>query len=212
MDTARDQQKASRRNDILLAAAKLFATRGYHGTSISGIAAEMGAPKSAVGYHQFSTKKSIAIAIIEQQQARWLQLVHEVNQRLGTGLEQYLTLLLSLALDARQNPLAAAALRLWFEYRTAGIDIPVSSLRWRTLGRELIQRSLDEKDIPSPRRPEDIVGFIAAASYGVFEAENMGFQPLETNDNLRTLWVDLLVALNVQDPTAVVARLEIVDF
>lgn len=184
----------------------MFATRGYHGTSFSGIAAEMGAPKSAIGYHHFATKEDIATAIVERQRARWAHLIQTVTETSDTGLEQLLTILLSAALDARRAPLAAAAARLLVEKQSADIAFPGSSFRWRTVARDLIQRSIDDGDIVSPRSAEEIAGLILTTSFGVFTAENNGFEHPDTEEHLRNLWSDLLVSLGVPKPTDVLDK------
>lgn len=188
------------------AAAKVFASRGYLGTTISGIAAEMGAPKSAVGYHHFETKEEIALAIVEQQRARWLGVVDEITRGPGTGLEQLLSILLSAAVDARNNPTAAAAARLLVEHRATGLPIPESPLRWRSVGKTLVQRSLDEGDLVTTKTAEEIVSLLFTTGFGLFTAENNGFEESDTEAHLRELWLDLLVTLNVAEPASVVAR------
>lgn len=54
----------NRRRDILLAAEKLFAQRGYHAVSIRDIAAEAGVPLALVGYH-YGAKHELYHAIFE---------------------------------------------------------------------------------------------------------------------------------------------------
>ena len=54
----------NRRLDILLAAEKLFAQRGYHAVSIRDIAAEAGVPLALVGYH-YGAKHELYQAIFE---------------------------------------------------------------------------------------------------------------------------------------------------
>jgi AcrR family transcriptional regulator len=54
----------NRRLEILLAAEKLFAQRGYHAVSIRDIAAEAGVPLALVGYH-YGAKHELYHAIFE---------------------------------------------------------------------------------------------------------------------------------------------------
>jgi AcrR family transcriptional regulator len=54
----------NRRLDILLAAEKLFAQRGYHAVSIRDIATEAGVPLALVGYH-YGAKHELYHAIFE---------------------------------------------------------------------------------------------------------------------------------------------------
>ncbi|GAA0966335.1 hypothetical protein FFA01_19430 [Frigoribacterium faeni] len=211
METSRDRRKAQRRDEILRAAAAVFARRGYHGTTIAGIAAEMNAPRSAVGYHHFETKEDIALAIVQHQRARWAELIRRVSDGPGSGLEQLLTILLSAALDARRNPLAAAAARLTFEQRAAELSFPAGDLQWRATGEQMIARSISEGDLVTTRAASEIVTQFFAASYGLVTAEDNGFEEPRTQYNLCRLWADLLLALGVDDPATMLARLTVVE-
>ncbi|MBQ0929801.1 TetR/AcrR family transcriptional regulator [Ideonella alba] len=58
------EDQPDRRTNILLAAEKLFALRGYHAVSIRDIAAEAGVPLALVGYY-FGAKHELYHAIFE---------------------------------------------------------------------------------------------------------------------------------------------------
>ncbi len=61
--TAREQAKARRRSALLAAAARLFAERGYSGTSIEDLGAAVGVSGPAL-YKHFSGKQAILAAIL----------------------------------------------------------------------------------------------------------------------------------------------------
>lgn len=61
--TARSRAKASRRNALLAAAARLFAARGYSGTSIEDLGSAAGVSGPAL-YKHFSGKQAILAAIL----------------------------------------------------------------------------------------------------------------------------------------------------
>ncbi len=61
--TARSRAKASRHATLLIAAARLFAERGYSGTSIEDLGAEAGVSGPAL-YKHFSGKQAILAAIL----------------------------------------------------------------------------------------------------------------------------------------------------
>ena len=73
-EQAREQAPppADRKADILLAAEKLFAQRGYHAVTIREIAAEAGVPLSLVGYH-YGPKDALFHAIF----AHWNSTIEE---------------------------------------------------------------------------------------------------------------------------------------
>jgi len=57
------QSKAETQDVILLAALKLFATKGYFNTSLSDIAEAAGVKNSAAIYHHFKNKQMIALQL-----------------------------------------------------------------------------------------------------------------------------------------------------
>ncbi len=61
--TARDRAKANRRDALLAAAARLFAERGYSGTSIEDLGAAAGVSGPAL-YKHFSGKQAMLAAIL----------------------------------------------------------------------------------------------------------------------------------------------------
>ena len=61
--TARDRAKANRRHALLAAAARLFAERGYSGTSIEDLGAAAGVSGPAL-YKHFSGKQAMLAAIL----------------------------------------------------------------------------------------------------------------------------------------------------
>src|SRR5438309_57073 len=64
--------KPDRRQNILLAAEKLFAQHGYHAVSIRHIADEAGVPLALVGYY-FGAKQALYHAIFEH----WSGMINE---------------------------------------------------------------------------------------------------------------------------------------
>lgn len=71
--------RPDRKADILLAAEKLFAQRGYHAVSIRQIAEEAGVPLALVGYH-YGPKHELFHAIF----AHWNTTIEERLQELRT--------------------------------------------------------------------------------------------------------------------------------
>ena len=59
------EKDESKRLAILDAAGRLFAERGYHGTSIADIAGEIGLPVGSI-YTYFENKEAVLVAVIEE--------------------------------------------------------------------------------------------------------------------------------------------------
>ncbi len=190
--SGRDQQKASTRASILRAAAQEFAERGYAGTSIARIAAAMGRPKSALGYHQFASKQSIAEAIVEAQYSNWVGLLELAEKTTAPGLERLLSVLLTAASDAMSDVAGTATVRLLLEDRTAPIPIPRPPFSWRGYAVQQIGTAVELGQLPSGTDDAEAAGMILNASYGLFAAETHKLQESSTEHALRHLWGCLL--------------------
>ncbi|HET7015704.1 MAG TPA: TetR/AcrR family transcriptional regulator [Streptosporangiaceae bacterium] len=73
---------------LLRTAARVFAERGYTGTSLNDLIAASGLTKGAF-YFYFRSKAALALAVLRDQQDRWL---HQVSERVlsaGRAAEQF---------------------------------------------------------------------------------------------------------------------------
>lgn len=84
--------KPDRRQNILLAAEKLFATNGYHAVSIRDIADEAGVPLALVGYY-FGQKRELYHAIFEHWSAMIEERLESLRQALAGSTDDRLTAL-----------------------------------------------------------------------------------------------------------------------
>ncbi|WP_188897035.1 TetR/AcrR family transcriptional regulator [Microlunatus endophyticus] len=190
----------------MTAAAHQFASRGYAGTSIAQIAAEMGRPKSAVGYHQFASKEELAFAIIEEQWQRWDQLRQAADALPLPSVTRLLCLLLATGLESRGDPVTLGAVRLLAERDVLGFAVPEQPFVWRNHAVQRIQESLSSRELVSTEPATAIAARLLTASFGMFEAENRGLQPIDTEANLRGLWLDLLTGIDPVNGPNLVAR------
>jgi AcrR family transcriptional regulator len=62
----RDERQAKTRAELLEAAARIFARRGYHGASMQEIAADAGLTTGAI-YSNFVSKEALFLALADQQ-------------------------------------------------------------------------------------------------------------------------------------------------
>src|SRR5207302_11360194 len=63
--TPQRERRARTRSDVLRAAARVFAERGYHGATLDGVVAEAGLSKGAL-YHYFPSKQDLFLALLEE--------------------------------------------------------------------------------------------------------------------------------------------------
>jgi AcrR family transcriptional regulator len=73
---------------LLRTAARVFAERGYAGTALSDLIAASGLTKGAF-YFYFPSKAALALAVLRDQQERWLGQVSERVLSAGTAVEQF---------------------------------------------------------------------------------------------------------------------------
>ena len=73
---------------LLQTAARLFAERGYPGTALSDLIAASGLTKGAF-YFYFPSKAALALAVLRDQQGRWLHQVTERALSASTAVEQF---------------------------------------------------------------------------------------------------------------------------
>jgi AcrR family transcriptional regulator len=197
----RQAAKARTRQQIVEAAAAEFAEHGYDGTSFASVAAAMNRPKSAVGYHLFPSKHDLAVAVVEQQQARWSEMEARITE--PAGLAHLVTMLLSACSDALRCPVAAGAIRLTQELSEAGQPLPqVFSWRSCTLTHFAAARGLSAED-PEVARATDLV---MSSTFGVLRTRTKTRTPESTEQQLRDLWAALFTGLGVPGAAEVVRR------
>lgn len=66
----RDQQKARTRTELIAAAARVFARKGYHAASVDDVAQEAGFTKGAF-YSNFESKDDVFAALVEDESRNW---------------------------------------------------------------------------------------------------------------------------------------------
>src|SRR6476469_6412324 len=72
---------------ILQTAAEAFAERGYADTTLAELIGRSGLTKGAFYFH-FASKEQLALAVLEEKQSRWLELVSEQVLAKDTAIEQ----------------------------------------------------------------------------------------------------------------------------
>jgi AcrR family transcriptional regulator len=78
----REERKAETRAELIGAAARVFARRGYHGASIDLIAAQAGYTRGAIYWH-FSGKDDLFLAVYETYAATRVRELEEISSKGG---------------------------------------------------------------------------------------------------------------------------------
>ncbi|WP_367616873.1 TetR/AcrR family transcriptional regulator [Curtobacterium flaccumfaciens] len=183
------------RQAIIVAAGAQFALFGYEATSLSRITKAMGKPKSAIGYHQFPSKASLALAVIEQQQQRWRTIAEVIPKR--AHLEYLATLLLTTSVEARQSPIAAGAIRLLHEAASTNFPVP-PGFNWPELINRELHACFVDANINPRLLPTHAASLLLNASYGLLtSSQKFGFE--EFIDHLKALWIPLFESFGFRD-------------
>jgi AcrR family transcriptional regulator len=106
----KSQQSAATRADIVAAALRLFATRGFASTSIAEIAGAAGITKGAIYWH-FDSKESLFSAILSQIREDWVNVVRNPLRRESDPLLKIGRLFDQYALFLRTEPEASLFLQ-----------------------------------------------------------------------------------------------------
>lgn len=178
----RQYAMAQVRDEIIDAAGSEFGRNGYAGTSFAGIAAAMGKPKSVIGYHLFPSKKSLAHAVIEEQDGRW----QAADARIGApyGALRWVTMILASAKEAQRSPIAMGAIRLLHELPR--MDDPVYTVfDWRAYTRTNLRSEATERNRDLPDL-DGLADVLLDACFGLVTTTD-GTDPSLLQDRLVTL-------------------------
>jgi AcrR family transcriptional regulator len=149
--SARARQADARRDELLRTGLRLFAERGFHGTTIADIATATGTAHGLV-YHYFSSKNELLNAVLERfgflpELRRLLQVspereaaevLTEIAVRFSALLRERADLLRLVSRESQTNPVVAAAL--------AGVMVE---------GTEVISGYLEARVAAGELRPHD---------------------------------------------------------
>ena len=162
------QERAVRtRAQILSAAAKAFADKGYPAVTMLDIAELAGVTKGAVYFH-FANKESVAAAVAEQFYERLPKLADEVEALGLDPLETIRELLIRTAVMFRDDEVAQAGARLQIEKSLIGVPLPLPFVGSTDLLIELLVRAKGPEDaLPGGTKPDAVARVLATGFFGL---------------------------------------------
>jgi AcrR family transcriptional regulator len=196
----RDERRAVTRTELLDAAARVFARRGFHGASVDEVAAEAGYTSGAV-YSHFAGKDDLFLAAFEHDVAHYVTEMTEAREKGETPEERTRALATRWMEILRRRP---EMFMLVIEYWTYAVRDPKMREQFaERFGafRDTTARMIeDEVEITRERRPdwalpeapEDLALGINALVYGV--ALQYMAAPEEMPDDLLARIVGLIFA------------------
>lgn len=162
--------KEERRNEILAAAKRIFARKGYSATRIGDVAGEAGIANGTV-YLYFSSREEILVAAFEEFEERLLARVHGILEGEGPALEKLRSGVRAVLGGLGADPdLSRVALDFWsagaFEDGGPRIDFGRVYGRYRKVIGGLLEEGKREGSVRQDL-PEDTPAVIVGAIEGV---------------------------------------------
>lgn len=197
----RERKKARRRQEIVEAAAKLFASQGFDATTMADIAHETGVSPPTVSNY-FGSKENILSALIfegtEAERIQHLQTPRKTGCSFATVLGDFLC-------ECTDNTMRVAGKRVWRYAEAANIRRPGSELHKRLSHTDaelhkLIATVLDEYDIALHNGDRPDVEFLARILFDRWTARYFAYikddaMTLEAHNALLRADMQALVAL-----------------
>ena len=157
------------RREILDAAGRTFARRGFHGASVEAVAAEAGLSTGAI-YSNFESKEELFLALYEERLATRTRELRETVGETAGGDEALTAAAANVAQVFRTSP---EWLLLYFEFALFAARDPKFGRRFRALrkrGLEDLTRGIEEglrRAAADPAAAERIARAVRAAGYGL---------------------------------------------
>jgi AcrR family transcriptional regulator len=176
--TKRQEQGDRSREDILDAASRLMAARGYDGTSISTLAKESGLPASSIYWH-FGSKEGVLMAVMERGAEEFVKLTSPDNlPRTASRSEKVTWVLQRAARVIEESPEFLRLQTILLLSASAG-EANATVLRLRQQQRDGLRDALalclaEPGAAPEIQTAERLVDFAGATFEGAFLAAQGG--------------------------------------
>ncbi|MGF7125076.1 TetR/AcrR family transcriptional regulator [Rhodococcus sp. BE178] len=195
MRTVDEAARRAKRTELLDAAARCFAERGYHATRTADICALAGMSSGNL-FHYFPTKQAVLLALIERDGTETASAVAE----LGASDDPFGALLLllddvcRLAADSTYSGLALEISALAHRDDDVAVLFKANDLSFRKALEDLLERADDAGQLDTDLTAEDASTWIAALVDGMFArvAADPDFQPETQSAVLRRIVAQLL--------------------
>jgi len=193
--TVDEAARAAKRTELLDAAARCFAERGYHATRTADICAQAGMSSGNL-FHYFPTKQAVLLALIERDGTQTASSVAE----LATADDPFDALLgllddvCRLAADSTYSGLALEVSALAHRDEDVAVRFKAGDLGFRKGLEDLLERAAAAGQLDTDLTTEDAATWIAALVDGMFArvAADPAFRPEAQSAVLRRIVSQLL--------------------
>jgi AcrR family transcriptional regulator len=183
---------------IILAAATVFAERGYARTTLDMVSVEAGVTKGALYFH-FASKHDLANAVIaaelESLRAEAARVLELARPALETGILLSGIFTQKLTTDV----VVRAGVKLTTEELYSHLDIGAAYEAWSALYDDLFARAIEEGDVAGAFEPAVLSRFLVGAFTGVQVVSNALDTDAEVFERVRQMWAIVLRAIVVPD-------------
>ena len=160
---------AATRAFLLRTAAQVFAERGYAATTQNDLIAASGLTKGAF-YFYFRSKSALAMAVLHDQQTRWLARIGERISTAGTAADQLRALLPAMLELFSSEPGAWSVTRLTKELSTdpeVAEEVCKPMAEWVEFVADLIRRGQADGDMRTGLDPASVAVVLVGAFDGL---------------------------------------------
>lgn len=154
------------RIQILTAAATLFSTAGFRGTSMQEVAKRAEVTKGAVYFH-FPTKEILAIAVVEEHYTRWPEALAELSAEGLSPLDTGVALLDRAAMAFRDDVVVRAGARLQIERSLIDVPLPEPYIGWIDLLTELLTQAAELGQLRPGASPGAVARVLVSGFFGM---------------------------------------------
>jgi len=180
---------STRRSELTREAARLFAEKGYHGTSIGDLAEAMGVQKASL-YHHIASKADLLWEVARDGADAFHAALDEIDDRLPAVEKLRLALRAHLRVVAKQLDIATVFVREWRylegERREAFLD---ERRRYEERIRSLFREGVEQSEL----RTDLDVGIAALVFLSAANWAYTWLQPDRDTDTLADRFFELLV-------------------
>ncbi|MFJ6252467.1 MULTISPECIES: ScbR family autoregulator-binding transcription factor [unclassified Streptomyces] len=161
------QQRArATRRALLEEAARLFAERGYAGTSVNDISTRSGRTSGSVYFH-YASKEGIALAVVKDAFATWPHLGARYADRSVPPLDRLVSLSFEIAHALIEDTVVRAGARLWAERDTIDAPLPDPFTLWTAATTRLLAQARATGHLAHRVRPAIVAPALVRAFFGL---------------------------------------------
>jgi TetR/AcrR family transcriptional repressor of nem operon len=169
-----DRGQETRRR-ILDTAARVFAERGYLGTSLNELIKETGLAKGGFYFH-FASKEALALACLQDRQEQWIGKVMASAMQHERAIDQLTSIPHTLCDVYEQDPsfrcVGKLSMELMENFPELAPQVRPAMTAWVRLTSELLRRAQSEGDVRPELEPDTVAEIAVAGVVGVEEMAN----------------------------------------